>query len=62
MKKSLSALAVIAFLAVCAPIGRGQSTPNTTQAHCAAARTAAGSDYASLYNRFFAASQITAVR
>src|SRR5690349_17479289 len=52
MKTSLSALAVIAFLAVYAPTGRGQSTPNTTPAHCAAARTAAGSEYVSLYNRF----------
>jgi metallo-beta-lactamase class B len=30
----------------------GQSAPNTTQAHCAAAKAAAGSEYAELYARF----------
>jgi metallo-beta-lactamase class B len=30
----------------------GQSTPNTTQAHCAAAKAAAGTEHASLYARF----------
>jgi metallo-beta-lactamase class B len=41
----------IAALALTQPIG-AQSTPDTTQAHCAAAKAAAGTEHINLYNRF----------
>ena len=44
---------VIALAAlVLAPTLFGQSTPDTTQAHCAAAKAVAGTEHINLYNRF----------
>src|SRR5687768_589813 len=43
---------LLIFVIAVSPIAIGQSTPNTTQAHCAAAKAAAGSEHARLYERF----------
>ncbi len=46
-------LVTLLTLALCgSPLVIGQSTQNTTQSHCAAAKAAAGSEHASLYGRF----------
>ncbi len=43
---------LLIFVVAASSIAIGQSTPNTTQAHCAAAKAAAGSDHVRLYERF----------
>jgi metallo-beta-lactamase class B len=43
---------LLIFVVAASSIVIGQSTPNTTQAHCAAAKAAAGSDHVRLYERF----------
>jgi len=46
-----AATALVAFL-FASSLVIGQSGPNTTEAHCAAARAAAGTEYTNLYDRF----------
>src|SRR5262245_27504428 len=45
-------VALLMLVALASVPAIGQSTPNTTQAHCAAAKAAAGSEYPELYARF----------
>ena len=51
VRRMLPPVVAIAALALCQTIA-GQSSPDTTQAHCAAAKAAAGSEHINLYNRF----------
>lgn len=52
MVRPMPALVALALgLSLSQPAG-GQSPPDTTQAHCAAAKTLAGAEYINLYNRF----------
>jgi metallo-beta-lactamase class B len=51
MIRYLSAIAVFAFLFATARVP-AQSPADTREAHCAAARAAAGTEYVALYNRF----------
>src|SRR5260221_9469714 len=51
-RRSLAALFVFALFG--SQMTPAQSTPDTTQAHCAAAKAAAGTDLVNLYMRFAA--------
>lgn len=51
MIRSMSPVIAIAALALSQTLS-GQSSPDTTQAHCAAAKAAAGAEHINLYNRF----------
>lgn len=51
MTRYLAAMAMFAFALATVRVP-AQSTPDTREAHCAAARAAAGTEYAALYNRF----------
>jgi metallo-beta-lactamase class B len=51
MIRRLPAVLLVVILSGSQP-ALGQSTPNTTESHCAAAKAAAGSEHANLYGRF----------
>ena len=51
MIRYLAAIALFAFVLVTVRVP-AQSKPETREAHCAAARAAAGTEYVALYNRF----------
>ena len=51
MVRRMSPVIAIAALTLSQAMA-GQSSPDTTQAHCAAAKTAAGAEHINLYNRF----------
>lgn len=51
MVRYLSAIAVLAFVMSSARVP-AQGQPDTVEAHCAAARAVAGTEYMALYNRF----------
>ena len=52
MRVSVHVLVGATALAVCAAIPIAQQAADTREAHCAAARAAAGTDFLALYNRF----------
>jgi hypothetical protein len=51
MIRPMASVIVLAALALSQTM-MGQSSPDTTQAHCAAAKAAAGTEHINLYDRF----------
>ena len=51
MVRRTSPVILVAALALSQAVA-GQSSPDTTAAHCAAAKAIAGADHINLYNRF----------